>query len=276
MKLAILAVAFGCLVSAGAHAATVYLECDQCSESDYEDLAAGLFADESTSLNHDVYVADVSRENLRRFRVFAESEPGAHHSYIARRQPATAQINAFNAYIEARSQILVELEALDFVIEVPPGYPVASAYDLWGNNQNRLLVQELINARLSFIERVFSDFFASGSFLLDRKSSHILVQVAFPDGSTAYFELTGKMQDLVWQYREGESIDADGNLIPDALAAFSGYAGLFNALSVQDFLLRAALYNIPVVDQSSGGGRLAVVCIEDASGQFSCVVSAVQ
>ncbi len=178
--------------------------------------------------------------------------------------------------LEKRDQIIAALDALDFTVEVPPGHAVGSAYDLWGSNQKRLLIQELINAQLSFLEWAFSDFFATGSFLLDRKSSHLLVQVDFPDGSSAYFELGGKMQDLIWNYKEGQSIDADGNLIPDELTGFAGYAGQFNTLSVQDFLLRAALYNIPIVDQSSGSSRVAVICVQDANGDHTCFVSAVR
>lgn len=269
-------VALGCLIAATAHSATVYLECDNCTEADYVHLAGAYPAVSSDVAIVNVYIADVTRENLRRFRIFEESEPGTHFRTVRRRPPAAAELARFNAYIQARNQILNELDAMDFIIEVPPGHTVGSAYDLWGSNQNRLLVKEVINAQLSFLERLFSDFFATGSFLLDRNSSHILVQVNFPDGSSAYFELAGKMQDLIWVYREGQSIDADGNLIPDVLSGFADYAGLFDPLSVQDFLLRAALYNIPIVDQSAGGSRLAVVCIEDAHGQYACVVSEVE
>jgi len=273
MKFTVALLALAGLHGANVHAATLYLDCNDCSESRYESTAASQAA---ANLISEVYVADVTRENLRRYRVIVESEPGMHFSRVLRRTPSATETARFEAYLSAREQILDELDLLDFTVEVPPGYPVGSAYDLWGSNSKRLLIQEYINAELTFLERAFSDFFATGSFLLDRSSSHILVQVNFADGSSAFFELAGKMQGLVWKYREGESIDEDGNLIPDSLTAFSDYAGLFSAQSVLDFLMRAALYNIPVIDKSSGANRVAVVCIADSNGDFSCIVTPAQ
>ncbi|NNF52081.1 MAG: hypothetical protein HKN59_06555 [Gammaproteobacteria bacterium] len=272
MKMSAWMIALALQIGVSAHAATLYLDCDNCSESRYQALAAGEAANNQIA---DVYVADVTRETLRRYSVMVESEPGMQFSRVVTRTPSASELAQFEAYIAARDQLIRELGLLDFTIEVPQGHPVASAYDLWGSNQNRLLIREHINAELSFLERAFSDFFATGSFLLDRRSSHILVQVDFPDGSAAFFELAGKMQDLVWEYRVGQSIDADGNLIPDSLSAFADYAGLFSAQNVLDFLMRAALYNIPITDHSSGSGRVAVVCITDSNGEFSCVVSPV-
>lgn len=273
MKLATNTILLAFFLFGAAQADTEYLECDNCTESEYRELARAHQPADPSSSEFDVYVADVEREILRRYRVLQENEPGMPLRIAVRRPAAAAELASFTAYIEVRNQLIAELDALDFSVEIPPGHFVGSAYDLWGSNLNRLLVREFINAELSFLELAFSEFFATGSFLLDRSASRIFVQVRFPDGSVAYFELAGKMQDLIWVYLEGQSIDANGNTIPDSLPDFAGFAGLFDAASVQDFLVRAALYNIPVTNEGAGSALLAVVCVEDAHGEYSCIVS---
>lgn len=255
--------------------AAEYAECHDCSEAEYRSSALRHQPTRPYTGNYEVYVADVERAQLRRFRISEEYEPGLRFRFAKRLTPSVAELQSFHRYIEARAVILEGLDEIDFTFEVPPGHPVASAYDLWGSSRNRLLVQELINARLSLLERAFSNFFASASFLLNRSVSKLLVKVAFPDGSVAYFQLTGNIEDLVWSYLESQSLDADGNTIPDQLLDFSEYSGVFNAVSVRDFLLRAALYGIPIIDKGNGTSQVAVVCVQDANGDFSCVVSSV-
>ncbi len=262
------------LLSAPAQAA-VFLECHNCTETAYRDAARRHQPIDSILDPFEVYVADVTRGQLRRFRVSEEHEAGLKYRVLRQLSPAPSEQLSFDAYLSARSALVHELGMLDFTVAVPPGHFVGSAYDLWGNSRNRLLVQELINAELSFVERVLTDLFASGSFLLNRRVSHLLLKVSFPDGSTAYFQLTGKMEDFVWEYQEGRSLDNEGNLIPDRLQQFENYSGIFHADSVQKFLLRAALYGIPIVNSGGDEAPVTVVCIRDAHGGYTCYVNAV-
>lgn len=258
-----------------ADATTDYVVCNDCTETDYRNAARHYQRAGPDALSYDVYVADLVRENLRRFKVVIESEPGSTFKYVRQIQVSSTELHRFNAFIAARAAIFAELGLFDFTIEIPPGHFVGSAYDLWGSNQNQILVREYINAELSILERAFSDFFVLGSILLDRSASSLIIKVRFPDGSVAYFELTGKMEDLVWQYLAGQSVDQDGNLIPESLLDYSEYSGLFKSDTVQDFLMRAMLYNIPIVEEGGDSDRVAVVCVQDANGDIFCVVRAV-
>lgn len=263
------------LLASQAAGAVEYAECHDCTVSEYQSTALRHQPLNGSSHNFEIYVADVERQQLTRFRVATESEPGLRFRYARKLAPAADELASFHAYLEARSAVLEGLDRIDFTFEIPAGFLVGSAYDLWGSNRNRLLVQEFINAELSFLERAFSNFFASASFLLNRNVSKLLVKVRFPDGSMAYFQLTGNEEDLVWSYLESQSLDADGNQIPDRLLDFSEYAGVFNSTSVSEFLLRAALYGIPIIDKGNGTSQVAVVCVQDASGNYSCVVTTV-
>ncbi len=275
MKYLLTATALVFLLLSQRAAAVEYAECHDCTESEYRSTALRHQPASGNPDTFEVYVADVTRQALRRYRVGTEREPGLQFRYAKRLTPAIAEQQSFNDYLQAREELLEGLDQIDFSFEVPPGFAVGSAYDLWGSMRNRLLIQELINAELSYLERAFSNFFASASFLLNRNISRLLVKVRFPDGSMAYFQLTGNMEDLVWSYLESQSLDADGNLIPDRLLDFSEYSGVFNAVSVRDFLLRAALYGIPIIDKGNGTSQVAVVCVQDANGDFSCIVTAV-
>lgn len=256
-----------------AHALPNYAFCDSCGEAQYQATAIAFVPDDPDQPRYQIYVADVSKGELRRFRVIRVVEPGLDFEYAQRLDPSATELQRFEAFLAARNEVLQSLGMLDFTIEIPPGHFVGSAYDLWGSNHKQLLVREFINAELSIFEAAFSNLFAYGSFLLDRSASKLFIKVEFPDGSIALFELQGKREDLVWAYVRSESIDEDGNLIPDRLSDFSDYSGLFNAISVQSFLLRAALYGIPVVDRRDGDRRTAVVCVHSANGDYSCVAT---
>lgn len=273
MKLLML-VLFLTLLSSQA-GATAYLECHDCSEAAYRDTARRHQPVNLAPDSYEVYVADILRGQLRRYRVTEEYEAGLRYRLLKQLVPAPAEQIRFDAYLAARNALMQELGALDFTVAIPPGHFVTSAYDLWGNSRNRLLVQEFINARLSFVERLMTDLFATGSFLLNRSVSHLLLKVTFPDGSVAYFQLTGKMEDFVWEYLEGRSLDAGGNQIPDRLQHFDNYSGIFHADSVQKFLMRASLYGIPIVNGGAVAGPVTVVCIRDANGGYTCFVNAI-
>ena len=258
---------------ATAGAAHEYAVCDDCSEVQYREAAVAHMPADPDRPRYEVYVADIPNGNLRRFRVTVANEPGLYLKYAKELAPAETELANFAAFLAARAEILRALGVLDFTVEIPPGHFVGSAYDLWGSNRNQLLVREFINSELSILETAFSNLFAFGSFLLDRSASKLFIKVQFPDGSLAFFELQGKHEDLVWEYLQSKSTDQDGNIIPDRLSDFAGYSGLFNTLSVQDFLLRATLYGIPIVDQSDGGDHIAVVCVHAANGDYSCVTT---
>lgn len=266
---------FAGLLTGQSAGAVEYAECHNCTETEYRSTALRHQPQTGDPDNFEVYVADVDRQQLRRFRVGTEAEPGLRFRYAKKLIPSADEQESFFAYLEARAVLLEGLDRIDFTFEVPPGHSVESAYDLWGSTRNRMLIQEFINAELSYLERAFSNFYASASFLLNRGVSKLLVKVRFADGSIAYFQLTGNMEDLVWSYLESQSLDADGNLIPDRLLDFSDYSGVFNSVSVSEFLLRAALYGIPIVDKGNGSSQVAVVCVKDANGNFSCVVTSV-
>ncbi len=273
MKRFFVAVIILCSSLAEAGAAETYAVCDNCSEARYRETAIAVVPSNPGRPRYEVYVADISKGILRRFRVTVVNEPGLvlHHARSV--SPEEAEMQRFEAFISARNEILQALNILDFTIVIPPGHFVGSAYDLWASHHNQLLVREFINAELSVLETAFSNLFAFGSFLLDRSSSRLFVNVVFPDGSLAIFELTGKREDLVWEYLAGQSIDQDGNLIPDSLPDFAEYSGLFNSVSVEQFLTRAMSYGIPIVDERNGNEPVAVVCIHSANGDYSCVAT---
>lgn len=263
-----------CLASS--HAATSYMLCDYCSESEIRALASQSAPSRPGINRYDIYVANLNPTVLRRFRLTVVVEPETDYRHLRQLSPSASESLRFEQFAGARDQILRALGEMDFSIEIPPGHFVSSAYDLWGNHRNQLLLQEHINNELGFLETAFSNMFAYSAFLLNRRNSEFFVKVVFPDGTLALFELQGKTEDLIWTYRSSESTDQDGNLIPDTLEDFSAYSGLFNSVSIQGFLIRAGLYGIPLIDRRRAGSRIAVVCVHGAKGDYLCEATSVQ
>ena len=204
-----------------------FVSCHGCSARQAQRAAEGAIPMTQAAGVYDVYVADTPGNRLRRYLVTAEREPGFRVNVAHERTPERRHLSAFR---EGRAEWVYVKDAAAKGIRIPAGFPVDHAEQVIGSHYNQTVISEQINR--SIPARIGSLFGSALLLLRQIFTAQIIVEVEFPDGSTALFYLdrvdsltSGHM--FVYRYKQGSAVDSDGNRIPDSPASLENFQGSY-------------------------------------------------
>lgn len=251
------------------------VSCHGCSDSQAKLTAQSQVPLSSPAGVYEVYVVDTINRRLRYYKVVAEREPGWKRNYARLRTAPPDYQGWFDQALGERDYVIAATKPS---IVLPADFPVQGADEVFGNAFNQTVISEQINRHAP--TRIVSALYGSALLVLRNVFSlRLQVEVGFPDGSTAKFELvsidslTGG-HAFVFEYVEGSARDSDGNRIPDSADAFDPFEGYFSEdINISRFLLWAQRYNatwpndktiiqLPVPNH--------IVCVRDDSRQIFC------
>jgi hypothetical protein len=204
-----------------------FISCHGCGAAQSRRAAEGAVPMTRPSGVYDIYVADAPGNRLRRYLVTAEREPGFHVNVASERTPERRYVREFKS---ARAEWAYVRDAAAKGIVIPRDFPVDHAEQVIGSEYNQRVISEQINR---YIPARIGSLFGSALMLLRQIfTAQIVIEVDFPDGSTALFYLdrvdsltSGHM--FVYRYKPGSAVDSDGNRIPDSPASLANFQGRY-------------------------------------------------
>lgn len=220
-----------------------FISCHGCSAQQTKRAAEGAIPMTRASGVYDVYVANAPGNRLRRYLVTAEREPGFHVNIASERTPEQRYVKQFR---EGRAEWVYVRDAAAKGIVIPPGFPVDHAEQVIGSEFNQRVISEQINQHVP--ARIGSLFGSALMLLRQIFTAQIVIEIEFPDGSSALFYLdrvdsltSGHM--FVYRYKPGSAVDSDGNAIPDSPASLANYRATFTTEpNWERFKRRAQMY----------------------------------
>ena len=162
-----------------------FVSCHGCNDSQARRAAEGAIPMTHPPGAYEVYVVDAPGNRLRAFRVAAEREPGFSMNFGTPMTPARRLVREFKA---ARSEWTYVRKGTASGIEIEAGFPVDHAEQVIGSAVNQRIISEQINQH--WPARVGSLFGSALMLLRQIFTAEILIEVRFPEGSTALFVLT--------------------------------------------------------------------------------------
>jgi hypothetical protein len=226
------------------------LQCNDCGYNQRE-AAARQFVIDYKAGHYDIYVADISSKELTRFSVMIFSEPGMRSVRIRSVMPSVEMQDGFNHLLSVHKEF--ELYKTDYdATDLPSDFDVQSAFDLVGNLQAQRAVSNYLRDNFSgwfYLSNLWSSVLGIFNQFLSSQWEWV---VKFPDGSYASFtSVTFGVYELEYTYNKGESVDSEGNSIPEQSQNFVAFQGTFsNTTSLADWLEHARRYGISIVDQN--------------------------
>jgi hypothetical protein len=220
-----------------------FVSCHRCSDSQARRAAEGAIPMTHPPGAYEVYVADAPGNKLRAFRVAAEREPGFSMNFGTPMTPAKRLAREFKT---ARSEWAYVRKGTASGIEIEAGFPVDHAEQVIGSAVNQRIISEQINQH--WPARVGSLFGSALMLFRQIFTAEILIEVRFPEGSTALFVLTrvdsitsGHM--FVYRYKKGSARDSEGNAIPDSPESLANFRGdYWSETNFERFKRRAERY----------------------------------
>lgn len=253
--------------------ADAVFECNGCTSTQYRQKALSVIPPTATYGVYDVYISDLLNENIKRYKVYLESDPafpGGVSKFAVSVNPEAYYLNLFSDYLKAYKDY--KLAKGLSTTEWPD--PDTSAFDLRGgaNTQLESSISSYIYDNANWLTK--AAIYIDTAVLLVGKLADITVVeiVEFADGSTIEMAIVGFYGgDIVFEYLEGTAKDANGNSIPDNQAAFNGYYGQFQTHdnSLVEFLNYASSMGIPIT-YSGSGDTVTVTCYLEGD-TYRCV-----
>lgn len=190
--------------------------CWGCSESGYKSKA------HNSIDNGYVVIFDLHYQELRKFKVTTESEPGFSWKRSVKFPPSSAEV----AWFSGLTQKLGDLEAAaKNVYDVPPEV-AGSVYDLLGNASLASDVMDLRLASGGLGQRVDDFIYALGTAALPAFDlGHIIpiVYVKFSDGSIAAYSVAALVgATVMFEFRPDLSVGPEGNSVPEDVDGLRG------------------------------------------------------
>lgn len=218
-------------VATAADANEYWTSCNSCSFSQLQ--RAALQAVPARTIGrHDSYVADFDRETIQKYTVWWEYDPEfrAWESSVWRVSTEAHVQYEFAQLVGAMKTDVATFEAGKII----PGDVTGSAYDLIHSSQEQQEVANYIIQHMSIWETIGVPVFIPLTLFRKIVDLNLVISVAFSDGSTAQFMLTGLTGSLselqyVFELLDGSARDADGNLIPGDESEAAPFSGEFSS-----------------------------------------------
>ena len=254
-------------------AAPSFVSCHGCSDSQARRAAEGAIPMTHPPGAYEVYIVDAPGNLLRAFRVAAEREPGFSMNFATRITPAKRLEREFKT---ARSEWAYVRKGTASGIEIEAGFPVDHAEQVIGSATNQRIISEQINRH--WPARVGSLFGSALMLFRTIFTAEILIEVRFPDGSTALFVLT-RVDSLtsghtfVYLYKKGSARDSEGNAIPDSPESLANFQGdYWSETNFERFKRRAERYGAQFEERLRTRKQLPAhtVCARDDQDNIFC------
>ena len=230
-----------------ADAAEYWSSCNSCSEPQAQ-RAALWAAPAKTFGRHHVYVADFSRGAIRKYVVWSEYEPelGGWRSVA---WPVVTESYIAHEFAQLVAAMKTDVSSLESGKRVPRDI-VGSAYDLVHSSLNQQRVADYIISHMSLWESIGAPVFVPLSLFRKVVDLNLTIPVAFADGSTASFVLTGVSGslgnlDYMFELVDGSARDPDGNLIPGRASEAAPFEGAFSSELAAQRMLDFVTYWYP-------------------------------
>lgn len=187
---------------------------------------------------HQAYIVDYDAETIVRFNLMVVHEPWDGLSYTVATPAAVPAA--------VQQQFAIDIAALKATVQVSedisrniPASVADSAFDYVGNSGIATRTHAWVTDSLGFLERT-SVYFSAFVRVL-KIDVQFVIPIRFPDGSTALIEFLGEVNGVMyWRAVEGQTRDADGNVIPAPNASINGFIGVYpnesRSRRMQDYL----------------------------------------
>lgn len=251
------------------------LRCDNCSSTQYKAKASAAGAGMHIVADYAQkritgYEVEYDRE-LRVWRTLPASVPTSISSAFAR-DMALAYPTALQASASGGSVVVIGPGRNNFPF--PAGFNDANTYDIVGSANLRTQLEQQIAAGAAGAT-TSSSVWNSVAYALKSLTlsffgqkfgaSSVTYVIIWKDGSKTVLKIEAGATNVA-RYQQGQSIDAEGNKVPDASATNSATAGSYagqyyfeNNTNLQEWLNAAHIYGIP----TSSGGTAQLVCTWD-------------
>lgn len=214
------------LLGATSHAEVFSDRCNGCTAQQKADVARQLAPPNSLpGVPHQAYIVDYHAETLVRFNLMVVHESWDGLSYTVATPapvPATIQqqfavdIAALKAYVQASEDISRDI----------PANVAASAFDYVGSSGIATRTHDWVSQSLDVLERTAVYF--AGFVRILKLDVQLVIPIRFPDHSTALIEFLGEVDGVMyWRAVEGQTRDADGNVIPEPNNSLNGFIGVY-------------------------------------------------
>jgi hypothetical protein len=260
--------------SAQAAPAPAFVSCHGCTAEQARRAAEGAVPSYRPTGDYPVYTVNTPGNELRAFLVIVEWESGRSSATARRMQPEQRYVREFR---EARDEWLYVRSAISRGIEIPKGFPVDDAEQVIGSDFNQTVISEQINRHVP--SRIGSLFGSALILFRQVLSVSLVVDVNFPDGSSALFELVRidgltSGHTFVYRYQTGSARDSDGNRIPDSPESLQNFRGTFTTFdNLERFGRRSERYGaLWELAWQLSRQRLpaTLVCVREVGGRITC------
>lgn len=260
--------------SAQAAPAPAFVSCHGCTAEQARRAAEGAVPSYRPTGDYPVYTVNTPGNELRAFLVIVEWESGRSSATARRMQPEQRYVREFR---EARNEWLYVRSAISRGIEIPKGFPVDDAEQVIGSDFNQTVISEQINRHVP--SRIGSLFGSALILFRQVLSVSLVVDVNFPDGSSALFELVRidgltSGHTFVYRYQTGSARDSDGNRIPDSPESLQNFRGTFTTFdNLERFGRRSERYGaLWELAWQLSRQRLpaTLVCVREVGGRITC------
>ncbi|MEM7451473.1 MAG: hypothetical protein AAF350_08535 [Pseudomonadota bacterium] len=214
------------LAGATSHAEVFSDRCNGCTAQQKANVARQLAPPNSLpGVPHQAYIVDYHAETLVRFNLMVVHESWDGLSYTvatpapvpaAVQQQFAADVAALKAYVQVSEDISRNI----------PASVADSAFDYIGSSGVATRTHDWVTQSLGILERTAVYFSAFVRIL--QVDVQFVIPIRFPDGSTALIEFLGEVDGVMyWRAVEGQTRDADGNVIPAPNATLNGFIGVY-------------------------------------------------
>lgn len=270
-----------------ASAASIYTECNICTNnSDYELMARSIASSERSD-HMSVLVGNYKDRYLKKYLVMKErrqdtprngrgAQRGRFDAPVTTTEinPTQDELDIFERLTDVKEELALTVNGIKIPSDV-----VESGYDLISAGYNKTAIKNHINNQLNLRGDIIKNMKALAELTTQIASKvtvglNMAFEVSFSDGSTATIEITSVTADSKFTINIVEVVDSDGNILPENRKNLTDSDFLFGSANgnYKRYLKALGDYGVPVVLGSGKVSGTYVECKVNDTGGLTCVL----